>query len=51
MFLIDGTHESSGWRQDFVDENKDGLLRRELDTFPDHVDELPHSKILQGAMC
>lgn len=46
MLLIDGAHEGSGWRQDLVNEDEDGLLRRKLDTFPDHVDELPHSEIL-----
>ena len=51
MLLVDGAHEGSGWRQDFVDEDKDGLLWRELDTFPDYVHELSHSEILRGAVC
>ena len=51
MLLIDGTHEGSGWGQDLVDEDEDGLFWRELDTFPNHVDELSHSEILQGAVC
>ena len=46
MLLIDSTHEGSGWGQHLVDEDKDGLLWRELDTLPDHVDELSHSEIL-----
>ena len=50
MFLIDGAHEGSGWRKDFVDEDEDSLLWRELDTFPDYVDELSHSEILKCRM-
>ena len=51
MLLIDSAHEGGGWRQDLVNEDEDSLLWCELDTFPDHVDELPHSEILWGAMC
>ena len=51
MLLVDGAHEGSSWGQDLVHEDEDGLLWCELDPFPDHVHELPHCKILQGAMC
>ena len=46
MLLIDGTHEGSGWGQDLVDEDENGLFWCELDTFPDYVDELSHSEVL-----
>ena len=45
MFLIDGTHESSSWWQDLIDEDEDGLLGRKLDAFADHIDELAHCEI------
>ena len=46
MLLIDGTHERCRRREDFIDEDEDRLLRRELDTFPYYVDELADRKIL-----
>ena len=46
MLLIDGAHEGSGWWKDFVHEDENGFLWCKLDTFPDHIDELPHGKIL-----
>ena len=49
MLLINGAHEGGGWGQDLVDEDEDSLLWCELDAFPDHVDELSHSEILEGA--
>ena len=45
VFLVDGAHESSGWRQDLVDEDEDGLLRAQLDALPDDVDELAHGEV------
>ena len=45
VLLIYGGHEGSGRRQDLVDEDEDGLLRRELDSLADHVDELADGEI------
>lgn len=45
MLLVDGAHQcSSGW-QDFVDEDEDGLLGRQLDALADHVDELTNGEV------
>ena len=46
MFLIDRTHESRRWGKNFVDEDEDGLLGRELDALADNIDELAHSQVL-----
>lgn len=45
VLLVDAAHErSSGW-QDLIDEDKDGLLGRELDSLADNVDELAYGEI------
>lgn len=46
MLLVDRAHQCSRWWKDLVDEDEDGFLGCELDTLPDHVHELSHSKIL-----
>lgn len=45
MFLVDATHQSGRRRQDLVDEDEDSLLRRQLDTLANHVDELAHGQV------
>lgn len=45
MLLIDAAHESGSRRKDFVDEDEDGLLRREFDTFADDVYELSDGEV------
>jgi hypothetical protein len=45
VLLIYRAHESSSRRQDFVDEDEDSLLRRQLDTLADNVDELTDGKV------
>ena len=46
MFLVDAAHKGRcGWK-DFVDEDEDGLLGRELDALADNIDELAHSQVL-----
>ena len=47
MLLVYRTHQCCGWWKGFIDENKNGLLRRELDTLADYVDELTDSQILE----
>jgi len=42
---VDAAHESGGGRQYLIDEDEDGLLGRELDALPDHVDELAYGEI------
>lgn len=47
MLLINRTHKCRcGW-QHLVDKDEDSLLRSELDTLANNVDELAYSKILQ----
>jgi hypothetical protein len=62
VFIVDRAHERSGRGENIVNEDKDSLLRCELDTFsapsallggygelfslPDNVDELPNGQIL-----
>ena len=45
VFLIDGAHERSSRWQDLVDEDEDGLLRRELNPLTDHIDELTNGEV------
>ena len=45
MFLVNRAHQSRGGRQDFVDEDEDGLLGAELDALADHVDELADGEV------
>ena len=45
MLLVDGAHERRGGRQHLVDEDKNGLLRAELDALADDVDELPDGEV------
>lgn len=45
MLFIDAAHESSGWRQDLINEDEDGLLWREFNPFANNVDELAHGEI------
>ena len=47
MLLVYRTHQCCGWWKGFIDENENGLLRRELDTLADYVDELTDSQILE----
>ena len=37
--------ELTGWGQDVVDKDEDGLLGAELDPFPDDVHELPSGQV------
>jgi len=45
VFFIYRAHKRSSWWKDFIDEDEDGLLWRKLDALPDHIDELPNSKV------
>jgi hypothetical protein len=46
VFLIDGAHERSRWRQHLIDEYKDCLLGREFDPFADNIDKLSDRQVL-----
>jgi hypothetical protein len=45
VLLVDAAHESSGWRQDLVDEDEDGLLWAELDAFANNINELADGEV------
>lgn len=45
MLLVDRVHQRCGRRQDLVNEDEDGLLRRELDPLADDIDELANGEI------
>jgi hypothetical protein len=46
VFLIDSTHQRSCRWQNLIDEYEDSLFRRELDSLPNDIHKLAHSKIL-----
>jgi hypothetical protein len=45
VLLVYRTHQSGGGWKDFIDEDEDGLLGRQLDALADHVDELANGEI------
>lgn len=45
VLLVNAAHESSSGRQNFIDENEDGLLGGELDALADDVDKLADGQI------
>lgn len=45
VLLVYRAHKSSSGWQDLIDEDEDGLLRRQLDALADHVDELANGEI------
>ena len=45
VLLVDAAHKSGSGGEYLVHEDEDGLLRGQLDPFPDHVDELANGEI------
>lgn len=45
MFLVNAAHQRSRRREDLIDEDEDGLLRRKLDALADDVDELANGEV------
>ena len=45
VLFVDAAHEGGCRREDFVDEDEDGLLRRQLDALSDDIDELAYGEI------
>lgn len=45
MFLVNAAHQRSRRREDLINEDEDGLLRRKLDTLADDVDELANGEV------
>lgn len=45
MFLVYRAHESGCRRQNLIDEDEDGLLRRQLNALADNVDELADGEV------
>lgn len=48
MLLIDAAHECGSWREDFINEDEDGLLGRQLDALADDVYELSDSEVCRN---
>jgi len=45
VFFVNAAHESGGGRENFIDENEDGLFGAELDALSNYVDELANGEI------
>jgi len=45
VLVIDATHERSSGRKDFINEDEDGLLGRELNSLTNDVYELAYGEI------
>jgi hypothetical protein len=45
VLLVYRAHQGSGWRQDLVDEDEDGLFGRQLDPLANNVDELADGEV------
>lgn len=45
VLFVNAAHQSGGGRKDFIHEDEDSLLRRELYAFADDIDELAHGEI------
>ena len=45
MLLVYRAHQLGSGRQHLVDEDEDGLLRRQLDPLTDHIDELTDRQV------
>ena len=45
MFLINGTHEGSSGRKNFIHKDENGLLRGEFNAFTDDIAKLSNSQI------
>ena len=45
VLLVDAAHQRGGRGQHLVDEDEDGLFRRQLDALADHVDELADGEV------
>ena len=45
MLLVDGAHKRSSRRQDLIDEDEDGFLRRQLDPLTDDINKLTDGEV------
>lgn len=45
MLFVDAAHEGGRGRQNFVDEDEDGLLRAEFDALANDIDELADGQV------
>ena len=45
MLFVDRVHQGSGGRENFIDEDENGFLRRQLDALSDDIDELANGEI------
>lgn len=47
VLLVNGAHECCRWGKHLLYKDEDGLLRRQLDSLPDNINELTNSQILR----
>jgi hypothetical protein len=45
VLLIDAAHQRGSRRQNFIDEDENGLLRRQFNALADHIDELTNCQV------
>ena len=45
VLFVNAAHKRGCWGEHFIDENEDGLLRRQLDPLANDVDELTDSQV------
>ena len=45
MLFVDRIHQGCCWREDLIDKDEDGFLRRQLDTLADDIHELADRQI------
>jgi hypothetical protein len=45
VLFVDAAHKGSGWGENLLDEDEDGLLRRELDSLANNIDELADGEV------
>jgi len=45
VLLVDGAHQRSGRRQDFINEDENGLFGAQLDALADDIDKLANGEI------
>jgi len=45
VLLVDAAHQRGCWGKDLIDEDEDGLLRGQLNTLADNINELPDRQV------
>lgn len=45
MLFVNSTHKCSSWRKNIIHKDENGLFRRQLDSFANHIDKLTYREI------